>query len=313
MRAGGRCLLQVGRVRNRLIALGDPIGPEDALPAAVRDFRDLADRYALDPVLYEVSDEHLHVYHDTGFTLFKIGEMGMVRVDGFTLSGKRNESLRHGVNRAKREGVRVEVLAQPLDESTWAELKRVSDGWLAVRGSAEKRFSLGAFDRSYLSRSPIFAVRLGNDIIAFANLMPSYRGCEELGVDLMRHLPGAPTGTMDYVFAEMIEYARAEGYVWFNLGMAPLSGVGRYRYARPDERLARLAYDYGNRLYNYKGVRSFKDKFHPQWQGRYIAYPLFTPLPMLLVDIAALIAGGYRHILTRSLGEPERKSRITRP
>jgi phosphatidylglycerol lysyltransferase len=310
--AGGRCLLQVGCVRNRLIALGDPMGPVEALSAAVRDFRDLADRYALDPVLYEVSDEHLHVYHDTGFTLFKIGEMGMVQVDGFTLSGKRNETLRHGVNRAKREGVRVEVLAQPLDESTWAELKRVSDGWLAVRGSAEKRFSLGAFDRSYLSRSPIFAIRRGDELIAFANLMPSYRGREELGVDLMRQLPGAPTGTMDYLFAEMIEYARAEGYVWFNLGMAPLSGVGRYRYARPDERLARLAYDYGNRLYNYKGVRSFKDKFHPQWQGRYIAYPLFTPLPMLLVDVAALIAGGYRRILTRPFFEAERSSGIVR-
>ena len=82
--------------------------------------------------------------------------------------------------------------------------------------------------------------------------------------------------------------------------MAPLSGVGNVRYARPDERLAGLAYDYGSRLYNYyKGLRGFKEKFHPVWQSRYIAYPLYRPLPTLLVDLAALVAGGYRRILTK--------------
>ena len=136
-------------------------------------------------------------------------------------------------------------------------------------------------------------------MVAFASLTPSYRGRTEVGVDLIRQLPDAPVGTMDYLFTEMIQYARAEGYAWFNLGMAPLSGVGKIRYARPDERFARYAYDYGNRLYNYKGLRSFKEKFHPEWRSRYIAYPIFSPLPMLLVDIAALIAGGYRRVLTR--------------
>jgi phosphatidylglycerol lysyltransferase len=81
--------------------------------------------------------------------------------------------------------------------------------------------------------------------------------------------------------------------------MAPLSGVGNVRYARPDERLAGLAYDYGSRLYNYKGLRGFKEKFYPVWQSRYIAYPLYRPLPTLLVDLAALVAGGYRRILTK--------------
>ena len=136
-------------------------------------------------------------------------------------------------------------------------------------------------------------------MIAFASLTPSYLGRRELGVDLMRQIPDAPPGTMDFLFVQMIEWARDEGYTWFNLGMAPLSGVGKSRYARPDERLARLAYDYGSRLYNYKGVRSFKEKFHPVWQSRYIAYPLYRPLPTLLVDIAALIAGGYRQILIK--------------
>ena len=78
--------------------------------------------------------------------------------------------------------------------------------------------------------------------------------------------------------------------------MAPLGGVGENRYARTGEKVARLAYEYGNRFYNYKGLRSFKEKFHPEWRSVYLAYPVLTPLPMLLMDSAALIAGGYRRI-----------------
>lgn len=297
--AEGRCLIQYKPIRGRLVALGDPLGDEQALGRALLEFRELADRHSLDPVFYEVAHERLHLYHDAGFALFKAGEMALVPLADFTLSGRRNQTLRTGVNRALREGLVAQRLEPPLDEATWAELKAVSDAWLRERGGGEKGFSLGIFDRAYLSCAPLFAARQGGRIVAFASLTPSYRGCQELGVDLMRQLPDAPTGTMDFLFARMMEGAREEGYAWFNLGMAPLSGVGNTRYARPDERLARLAYDYGSRLYNYKGVRSFKEKFHPQWQSRYIAYPLYRPLPTLLIDIAALIAGGYGRILTK--------------
>ncbi|WP_295390549.1 bifunctional lysylphosphatidylglycerol flippase/synthetase MprF [uncultured Thiodictyon sp.] len=297
--AQGRCLIQYQRVRGRLIALGDPIGDPAAFGEALLEFRDLADRHDLDPVFYEVAHEHLHLYHDAGFALFKAGEMGLVAAADFTLSGRRNQTLRTGVNRAMRDGLTVERLEPPLDEATWAALATVSAAWLRERGGGEKGFSLGAFKRDYLAWSPIYVVRQGPRIIAFASLTPSYRGRLELGVDLMRQVPDAPTGTMDFLFTRMIEGAQAEGYTWFNLGMAPLSGVGKTRYARADERLAGLAYASGSRLYNYKGVRSFKEKFHPVWQSRYIAYPLYRPLPTLLVDIAALIAGGYRQILTR--------------
>ena len=297
--AGDRCLIQYQRIRGRLVALGDPLGEPVAYGQALLEFRDLADRHDLDPVFYEVAHEHLHLYHDAGFALFKAGEMGLVAVVDFTLSGRRNQTLRTGVNRAIRDGLTAERLEPPWDDTTWAGLKAVSDAWLRERGGGEKGFSLGAFDQGYLARAPLYLVRQGERIIAFASLTPAYRDRSELGVDLMRQVPDAPAGTMDFLFTRMIECARSEGYTWFNLGMAPLSGVGKSRYARPDERLARLAYDSGSRLYNYKGVRSFKEKFHPVWQSRYIAYPLYRPLPTLLVDIAALVAGGYRQILLK--------------
>jgi phosphatidylglycerol lysyltransferase len=294
-----RAVIAFGQVRDRLVALGGPLGEPAAADAAVAAFRDYADRYGMLAVFYEVTEPEVHRYHDAGFSLFKLGESAWVATETFTLEGKRGQDVRHGANRAKRDGAAVEMVEPPFAPEQMAELKAVSDAWLAGRGAAEKGFSLGRFDPGYVNLAPVAVVRAAGRAVAFASLMPGYGGREALSVDLMRHVPDAPPGTMDLLFAELIAHARAEGYRWFNLGMAPLAGVGETRYARPRERMARLAFEHGNRLYSYKGLRSFKEKFHPEWRGSYLAYPPFTPLPMLLIDIAALVAGGYRRIVLR--------------
>lgn len=294
-----RALIAFARQRDRLIALGDPSGDPAAFAGTIEAFRDFADQYALLPVFYEVADAHVHLYHDLGFSLFKLGETAYVDVQNFTLSGRQSDQLRHAVNRARREGMVVELLQQPLPAELWSQLHAISDTWLASRGTAEKGFSLGRFDRRYLERSPIAVVRANQRIVAFANLMPGYGSQRDLSIDLMRHAPDAPPGTMDFLFVELIALAKSQGYQYFNLGMAPLGGVGKTRYSRPQERIAGIAYEYGNRLYNYKGLRHFKEKFHPHWRSTYLAYPVFTPLPGLLIDISALIAGGYRRIFSK--------------
>jgi len=298
--------IQYAQIRDRLVALGDPCGDPAAFDAAIIAFREHADHHDLTPCFYEISAAHMYRYHDAGFALFKLGEMAIVDLASFTTAGKRGESLRHSVNRARRGGVSFKLLEQPLPPALWQELRTVSDAWLAEHHTAEKGFSLGSYSEAYLRRSPIAVVRVGERIVAFTNLMPDYGSHRELTVDLMRSRPDAPYGTMDFLFVELIQYAQRQGYRWFNLGMAPLSGVGETRYARAGEKVARLAFEYGNRFYNYKGLRSFKEKFHPEWRSVYLAYPPLTPLPALLIDTAALVAGGYRRIFFKSGSYRER-------
>jgi phosphatidylglycerol lysyltransferase len=291
--------IQYATIRDRLVALGDPCGDVNRFDEVILGFREFADVHDLVPVFYEVADQHAYRYHDAGFALFKLGEMAYVELEQFTLAGKRGESLRHSFNRAKREGLSFELWQPPFDNNNWQTLKNISDTWLQHLGAAEKSFSLGSYQESYLSLAPIAVVKHADKAVAFANLMPDYALHQELSIDLMRYAPGAPPGTMDYLFVELLQWAKAQNYRYFNLGMAPLAGVGEARFARPQERLARLAFEYGNRFYNYKGLRSFKEKFHPQWRSHYLAYPVFTPLPALLLDTAALVAGGYKRIFFR--------------
>jgi len=295
----GRSLSQYGAIRQHLVALGDPACADRDLPDAIHGFRRLADDYDRVPVFYQVQERHLHHYHEAGFRLLKLGESAHIELEAFTLKGKVGAKYRAVLNRAGRDGLVFEILPQPLDADTWQQLRTVSDAWLGDRGMGEIGFSLGSFNRDFLAWFPIAVAKQDGRIVAFANVVDDFGHGESCSIDLMRHLPDAPHGVMDFLFVNLLLHGQAAGYHWLDLGMAPLSGVGRSPWSPRDERLLKLVYELGNRFYNYQGLRSYKEKFRPEWRGMYLAYPRGHALAPILLDVTALIAGGYRRVLRR--------------
>jgi len=171
------------------------------------------------------------------------------------------------------------------------ELQAVSDDWLAAKGVSEKGFSLGRFDAAYLSRFNMALVRLDGRIIAFANLWETPNKAE-LSVDLMRHASNAPNGIMDFLFVRLMLWGKAQGYRWFNLGMAPLSGLEARRLAPLWTKVGAFLYRYGENFYGFEGLRSFKEKFNPDWSPKYLAAPGGVSLVRALLDVMALVSGG---------------------
>jgi phosphatidylglycerol lysyltransferase len=118
---------------------------------------------------------------------------------------------------------------------------------------------------------------------------------------------------MDFLFVKLMQYAQEHGYEYFDLGMAPLSGVGQSSWSRRDERLLRLVYELGTSWYNYKGLRHYKEKFRPQWRSLYLAYPHDRAVHSILLDLAVLVAGGYRVLLSNVFAANRGMAALPRP
>ena len=54
-------------------------------------------------------------------------------------------------------------------------------------------------------------------------------------------------------------------------------------------RVGRLLFERGEDLYNFQGVRKFKDKYDPVWTPRYIAAARKWAIPILLADVGLII------------------------
>jgi phosphatidylglycerol lysyltransferase len=79
--------------------------------------------------------------------------------------------------------------------------------------------------------------------------------------------------------------------------MAPLSGLERHHLAPVWHQVGNLVFHLGENFYNFEGLRRYKEKFHPQWQPRYLAVQGHFYAPRALLDASMLISGGLRGIL----------------
>jgi phosphatidylglycerol lysyltransferase len=294
----GDAFLMYGVSGRDWVVMGDPIGPMDEWPELIWQFRELCDRYDGWPVFYEIGIKNLPIYLDLGLTLAKIGEEGRVELKNFSLEGNTRKGLRHVFNKFVKEGFVFEVVPMERVPSMLAEMKEISDHWLQEKKTREKGFSLGYFSEAYLKQFPVAIVSKDEKIVAFANVWLGANK-EELSFDLMRHVPEAPNGIMDYMFLHLMLWGKDEGYQWFNLGMAPFSGMEARTLAPLWNRFGAFLFRHGEYFYNFQGLRQYKHKFGPEWEPRYLVSPGGRSLPIILTNIAALISGGMKGVFNK--------------
>ena len=108
----------------------------------------------------------------------------------------------------------------------------------------------------------------------------------------MRYIDNAPADTMEFLFLNTILWAKNEGFAYFDMGMAPLSGITGGTHSSLWSRAAEMLYEHGNIFYNFQGLRRYKEKYHPVWEPRYLAVPHELSLPSVLATAAVLISKG---------------------
>lgn len=275
------------------IAMGDPVGESGDFEELLWQFREQADRYGAKAVFYQISDELLPVYLDLGLSLFKLGEEAKVDLATFSLSGRQRDSQRSAINKFGKLNYRFEILNGDALPQALPELRRISDDWLRGKNAHEKGFSLGFFNEAYLRRTPAAVIKDETGRIrAFANVWQT-DSREEISIDLMRYDHDSPKGIMDYLFAELMLWAKAEQYRWFSLGMAPLAGLERRPLAPLWHKIGNVVFDLGGEFYNFEGLYDYKAKFASSWQPRFLAAQAGLSVPMILMAIARVIAGGW--------------------
>ncbi|BBD97145.1 bifunctional lysylphosphatidylglycerol flippase/synthetase MprF [Sphingobium amiense] len=284
----GRAFLMYQVRGHSWIVMGDPVGDESEWGDLLWTLRERVDAAQGRLLLYQISVDTLPLAIELGLQVTKYGEEALVDLAHFTLDGPAAKSLRHAERRATREGATFDIIPAGATDAAMAELAQISEQWLASKRQREKGFSVGRFDPAYIAAFDCAVVRQDGRIIAFANIWKT-ADRSELSVDLMRHADAMPYGTMDFLFIRLMQWGKAQGYARFNLGMAPLAGLEARRLASIWSRLGALIYHHGNAFYGFEGLRAYKEKFAPQWVGRYVAGPQGLAFARTLMDLQSLI------------------------
>jgi phosphatidylglycerol lysyltransferase len=282
-------MISFQKYADKLVILGDPIGELNDLSSAIEEFQEIADLYGFSLVFYQVSEEMLPYLYNHGFAFFKLGEEAFVKLREFSLAGSKMKGLRAIKNKFTRENFRYELVNPPHSSELLKELREVSNDWL--QGSKEKGYSLGYFDEAYLNKAPIALVKdRNNRIIGFMSMMYVYDDNQTISVDLMRFRPDVESGSVDFLFLSLMDWAKEQGYRRFNMGMAPLANVGLSRFSFLSEKIAAQIFLHGHFFYHFQGLRKFKEKYTNIWEPKYLAYRKKSSLPFIMAQITLLIS-----------------------
>lgn len=276
--------------------MGDPLGDREEFCDLVCSFRERAEASGRKAVYYEVSENDLSLYIEQGLAPVKIGENAKVPLAALSFEkGSDWHGQRHTLKKLARDGSEFRILSDEEVEAVLPRLKEISVQWLESKQGHEKGFSLGFFSDDYIRLFKIAVVERNGEIQAFANVWTS-AGKNEVSPDMMRYMDKAPSDTMEFLFLNLMLWAKEEGYAYFDLGMAPLSGVTGGLNGSLWGRAAEMLYEHGNTFYNFQGLRHYKEKYKPVWEPRYVAVPHELSLPAVLAAAAILISKGQKGV-----------------
>jgi len=281
----GRSFIAFSVGNNFAVVLGDPSGPAEEFPGLIQKFSEHCRLNDWGLAFHKATPENLETYRQLRFRRLKVGDDAIVDLNAFRLEGKAQKDVRTKFNQLEKAGVHFVRFDTPIASKGLEQLREVSDEWLQIPGRRERGFALGRFDPAYLRATTVFAaVDVSERILAFVNLIPSYKNGEAT-IDLMRRRTVAPNGIMDYLFGKLFLELKKDGYQRLNMGLAPMSGFQPFETVSTGERIIHRFFQKLNFVFSFSGLRAYKAKFASTWEPRYLVYQNLTDLPRMALAI----------------------------
>ncbi|MWB77988.1 DUF2156 domain-containing protein, partial [Pseudooceanicola sp. 216_PA32_1] len=185
-----------------------------------------------------------------------------------------HRQLRRKLRHAAKAGVTI----RRTDTPPLPALAAIDAAWQAAHGSA-RGLTVGTWAPDHVARQRLYLAEVAGRPVAFVTF---HEGPHELCLDLMRHLPGLPDGTMHALVVTALADARAEGIARLSLAAMPALPAREDRLTAAIRRQAALR---GGGA----GLPRFKTSFAPRRAPLYAAAPNRAALALGLADMARAV------------------------
>ena len=247
-------------------------------------------------------DEVAALVRATGWSSVQMAEETLLPLTDLSSTGRRWQDVRTALNRARRAAITARWTAYPAAPTAVRDqVRALSARWSASKGLPEMGFTLGGLDEVDDPQVRLLlAVDAQKRVLAVTSWLPVRADGVTVGwtLDLMRRLPDAPPGIIEFLIARAALDTRADGATLLSLSGSPLA-----RQATDGDGLQRLLDGLARRLepvYGFGSLLEFKAKFQPLYRPLFLAYPDAVALPAIGNALArAYLPGLTPRALTR--------------
>ena len=283
--------------KSKRIVLSDPVCSRDNLKELLGKF--LAD--SPNAVFVVVSEFCAQMLRDVSYKVNCIGPEPELPIQSYNTKGnwKDLDMIKRARNEAKREG--VVIREEQLEEISTEKLEAVSSKWRGTKILNDREIWIYARRPIWKSepdvRKFVAYDKLG-EIIGFVFYDPLYRDGEVVGYSAnTSRCDEAKYGRLaTAIHMEAVDLFRVEGKETLNLCLAPFVrlDLGKFNDDKITRRFFELSEEYGNQIYNFKGLAFHKSKYRVAEKPLYFASKsMFTSNDMYLAYLSSDITQSY--------------------
>lgn len=221
--------------------------------------------------LYKCSPRTALQARMAGWAHLHLADDAIVELATYTLDSPARARLRRKLRKAQKARLSIRR-AGPDDLAALAE---IDNHWTQDHGKA-RGGTMGRFSPDYVRPQAVLLAEVDGAPVAFVSFHVSGR---EWALDVMRHKPALPDGTMHALVHAGIQDAQEAGAQHLSLSAVIAC-------PNPDSAIWRWLTFKMAGLSGAPGLRQFKSAFAPRWQPLYAAAPSRLGLAICLADIA---------------------------
>lgn len=261
-------------------------------------FEEFAASRGWHPAWYSVREPFARDRARREFLRVHVAEEAVLDAAQAEFKGKRFQNIRTARNRAKKEG--IEAIWTTWDELSPAlhqQIFALSEDWVADKALPEMGFTLGTVDELPVPGTRLLlAVDGDGRLHGITSWLPVYQDGAVAGytLDVMRRDADGFRPVIEFLLAEALAIAAADGLGWVSLSGAPLAapegaGASADGAAEGSRLLGVLLDKVGETmepLYGFRSLAASKHKFRPAHEGWYLCYRDELALPAIGVAVS---------------------------
>lgn len=277
-----RSFLAFGSRAGTAVVLGPAIGPPGTAIGLHDEFRSACRRRGWRPAFYQVSEMTARAM--PGTRRVGVGSEALVDVDRFGLEGPEVAKLRRDIARARREEVVVQVVPEAeLTPELRSQTQSLNKQTHRHHRLGEMSFSVGRAGDPPMDRMVGLVHDRDGRMVGYVTWL--WLPAEATMVlDEVKRGGNAPPGAMDLLIVTCLQEFRGLARQ-ASLGLAPITGAGYAPRLAVVESFLRTTLGINTLA---PGLYSFKAKFNPVWERRYLVVERVVDVPPVLFAMLLL-------------------------
>lgn len=259
--------IMYGKSGNSWIALGDPVGDRTHKNELLWQFKELADNASAKPAFICIDHKYVQIYDDIGLDIFNIGQEAKIQLRIFDKKDQRFNSFCELEENIENLGFKYKILNSEQFYEYKEVFANIDKEWRKTINFVPINFIPGNYEPTYMKDMDFSVVEKDGKIYAFS-VLEKTNSKHEVSSGVVRY-ESFQYDIFSYIIFKNILWAKSNGYMWFDLGLAYSFEAGSQEEVVKYFAKTFMFVEHFN--YNLELLRSFKEKLCPLWHNKYIA------------------------------------------